>query len=85
MKLIRNIREKQDKMKEKKWFPFVLFVYELMLAAAAVLPLMYYVVQRVPFCYEINDDALIAQFLDGSYTASLRLTHSMCAIPCLSL
>lgn len=70
MDQIRKIQEKQKQLSEKRWFPFARFVYTLLLSVAAVLPLMYSVVHTVPFCYEINDDALIAQFLDGSYTGS---------------
>lgn len=70
MDQIRRIMEKQKQLTAKRWFPIVLFVYELILAAAAVLPLMYFAIQTVPFCYEVNDDALIAQFLDGSYTGT---------------
>ena len=70
MDQIRRIMEKQNQLSEKWWFSIILFLYELTLAAAAVLPLMYHAIQTVPFCYEVNDDALVAQFLDGSYTGS---------------
>lgn len=70
MDRIRSIREKQHQLSEKRWFPAARFAYDLLLSLAAVLPLMYIVVKTVPFSYEINDDALIVQFLDGSYTGS---------------
>ena len=68
MEWIRRIRKKQKGLTEKRWFPALLFAYELMLSAASVLTLMYTAVQKIAFSYDVNDDALIAQFLDGSYT-----------------
>lgn len=70
MEWIRRIRKKQKGLTEKRWFPALLFAYELMLSAASVLALMYTAVQKIAFSYEVNDDALIAQFLDGSYTGT---------------
>ena len=70
MDQIRRIMEKQKQLSEKRWFPAALFTYNLLLSMAAVLPLMHHAIQAVPFCYEVNDDALVAQFLDGSYTGS---------------
>ena len=70
MDRIRSIRERQKQLSEKPWFPAARFAYDLLISLAAVLPLMCLVIKTVPFSYEINDDALVAQFLDGSYTGS---------------
>ncbi|MCD8019056.1 MAG: hypothetical protein LUF92_05550 [Clostridiales bacterium] len=40
------------------------------MSCVAVIPLMLRVCQEIPFSYEVNDDAAIAQILDGSYTGS---------------
>ena len=70
MSLINNMNERQKQLSEKQWFPAACFAYDLLISLAAVLPLMCLVIKTVPFSYEINDDALVAQFLDGSYTGS---------------
>lgn len=70
MDRISNIREKQKQLSGNRWFPAARFAYDLLISLAAVLPLMVLVIKTVPFSYEINDDTLIAQFLDGSYTGS---------------
>ena len=55
---------------KKNWHSFLRMLCDLFLAAAAVLPLIWTVCQKIPFRYEVNDDAVIAQILDGSFTGT---------------
>lgn len=52
------------------WYKIYNLFLNLILALAAVLPLLSMICRTVPFSYEVNDDATIAQILDGSYTGT---------------
>lgn len=55
------------KIKNNKIFNFFLNVA---LSLAATVPLLAAFCKNIPFSYEVNDDAVIAQILDGSYTGT---------------
>lgn len=52
------------------WYRIWNLFLNLFLALVSVLPLLTVICHRVPFSYEVNDDATIAQILDGSYTGT---------------
>ena len=61
-------KKKKEKISDARWYPMVELCQNLLLAVLAVIPLMTKICQTVPFSYEVNDDATVAQILDGSYT-----------------
>ena len=67
---IRAYYDKKHQLEEQRWFPAARFVYNLVLAVAAVVPMMVRVLRTVRFSYEMNDDAMIEQALNGSYTGT---------------
>ena len=68
MSLWKKYRVAKNKIKDSPFYPFFRFLLNLFLAFAAVIPLMITIWDRVPFTYEVNDDAALVQILDGSYT-----------------
>lgn len=63
-------QQKKRQMREQKWYPWVNLCLNLVLAFVSVLFLMTKICRTIPFSYEVNDDATVAQILDGSYTGS---------------
>ena len=65
---IKEIRGKIDEFLQTFIGQLITGTLELVLAVAAVVPLMLRICHTVPFTYEANDDAAIVQILDGSFT-----------------
>ena len=62
--------KKKEEISEKLWFRILDQVINLVLAVGTVLPLLYRICTTIPFSYEVNDDAVIVQILDGSFTGA---------------
>ena len=60
----------KEAMTARRWFPFAEMALDLVLAVLTVFPLMWKLVRDVPFSYEVNDDAVIVQILNGSFTGT---------------
>ena len=67
---LEKYQKKKEEIREKLWFRFLNQVLNLLLALGTVLPLLYRICTTIPFSYEVNDDAVIVQILDGSFTGS---------------
>ena len=63
-------QKKKEELAEKLWFRFLNQVINLLLALGTVLPLLYRICTTIPFSYEVNDDSVIMQILDGSFTGT---------------
>ena len=67
---LKDYLKKKEEIREKLWFRILDQVINLALAAGTVLPLLYRICTTIPFSYEVNDDAVIVQILDGSFTGT---------------
>ncbi|MBR5047302.1 MAG: hypothetical protein IKX76_03605, partial [Eubacterium sp.] len=67
---LEKYQKKKEEIREKLWFRFFNQVFNLILALGTVIPLLYRICTTIPFSYEVNDDAVIVQILDGSFTGS---------------
>lgn len=63
-------QKKKEELAEKLWFRFLNQLINLLLAVGIVLPLLYRICTTIPFSYEVNDDSVIMQILDGSFTGT---------------
>ena len=63
-------QKKKEEMAEKLWFRFLNQLINLVLAVGTVVPLLYRICTTIPFSYEVNDDSVIMQILDGSFTGT---------------
>lgn len=61
-------KEKREEVMDTVWYRLLNLCLNLLLSCLAIIPLMTRICQNVPFSYEVNDDATVAQILDGSYT-----------------
>ena len=64
----KKYKKKREDVVETWWYRLVNLCLNLLLSFLAIIPLMTRICQEVPFSYEVNDDATVAQILDGSYT-----------------
>ena len=67
---LRRYHKKKEEMAGKLWFRFLNQLINLILAAGTVVPLLYRICTTIPFSFEVNDDSVIMQILDGSYTGT---------------
>ena len=67
---IQKYRRFKKETADKKWFCIFNMICNILLAILTVLPMLGMVVSKVPFSYEVNDDATIVQILDGSFTGT---------------
>ncbi len=61
-------QKKKEELAEKLWFRFLNQLINLVLAVGTVVPLLYRICTTIPFSFEVNDDSVIMQILDGSFT-----------------
>lgn len=61
-------KNKKEKVMDTIWYRILDLCVNALLAILAVLPLLTEICRKIPFSYEVNDDATVAQILDGSYT-----------------
>ncbi len=66
----RKYWNRRHKMEEHILFRLGDSMVSLIMAILAVIPLMVEIYQKVPFSFEVNDDATIMQIVDGSYTGT---------------
>ncbi|MBR5047155.1 MAG: hypothetical protein IKX76_02850 [Eubacterium sp.] len=65
-----NYQKKKEVLAKKLWFRLLNQLINLILAAATVIPLLYKICTTIPFSFEVNDDSVIMQILDGSFTGT---------------
>ena len=65
---VRAYRKRRIEISEKIWFRILNTLFSLLLACLTVLSMLTVICTRIPFRYEVNDDAVFAQILSGAYT-----------------
>lgn len=70
MKKYQDYVKWKKEIQSAKWFPFADCFLCFVMSVITVLPMLWKLIREVPFSYEMNDDAVLVQILNGSFTGT---------------